>query len=282
MNQTSSTGITLGQYNIKLSTPEEIVNSRVNLSSAFNQICGDMQYGPNGVMYVSRLNSFFISAIEYPDNYGTSCKFIDTALYFDGLDHYPLSGFPQFIQSDLLPVAFTYSNACVNNPILFYTEFPNCIDSVKWWFNDPLQAPYDTSTLFNPEFQFSQAGSYEVQHISYKGSIVDTLYQKIYIEETPLEFEIEGGGVYCQGGSPNEITLSNSEIGVSYILFKDGIITETTFDGTGAELNFGEIAETGEYRIKAKRHASSCESWMDGFVSVSVSLPPSANSIKHH
>ena len=145
-----------------------------------------------------------------------------------------------------------------------------------------MQTPHDTSTLFSPSFSFSAPGSYNICHISYRNTIADTAYKEVIIGENPQQYNIVGGGAYCQGGSPNEITLSNSEVGVSYILFKDGVITETTFDGTGAELSFGEIAETGEYRIKAKRHASSCESWMDGFVSVSVSLPPSANSIKHH
>jgi hypothetical protein len=55
----------------------------------------------------------------------------------------------------------------------------------------------------------------------------------------PNVYAITGGGSYCQsvGGSP--IGISNSQLGVSYTLIKNGVPTSTIVAGTGSAISFG-------------------------------------------
>lgn len=52
-------------------------------------------------------------------------------------------------------------------------------------------------------------------------------------------FEITGGGSYCQGSGGLPVGLVNSENGVTYTLFKDGIPQVPAVVGTGAAITFG-------------------------------------------
>ena len=64
----------------------------------------------------------------------------------------------------------------------------------------------------------------------------------------PTAFEVTGGGSYCVGGEGVPVGLSDSEIGVTYSLFKDNIPQLPTIDGTGEAITFGNQV-AGTYSI---------------------------------
>jgi photosystem II stability/assembly factor-like uncharacterized protein len=63
----------------------------------------------------------------------------------------------------------------------------------------------------------------------------------------PVVYDLIGNGSYCEGETGSEITLSDSESGVSYELFKDNVTTGVVIAGTGDPVSFGFYSETGLY-----------------------------------
>jgi len=102
------------------------------------------------------------------------------------------------------------------------------------------------------------------------------------VNVNPLPVAFNVGSVsnpFCQGGSGATITLSGSEIGVSYQL-KLGTTIIGTLNGTGNALNFTGIATVGTYTIVATNTSTSCTQPINGSVVVTMSLlPVSANAI---
>lgn len=55
----------------------------------------------------------------------------------------------------------------------------------------------------------------------------------------PTAFNVTGGGAYCQGDAGLPVGLDNSESGVTYTLYKDGVAQVPTVAGTGDAITFG-------------------------------------------
>ena len=264
----------LYQYDLMAGTPAQIEASEVKISETYY---GDMLYGPDGKLYISKYG-VYLDYITYPEKKGAQCELIEDAYAVP----YIQEGLPIYIENYTEPLIFTAEHTCYGEITLFDTDYSECIDSVLWIFNDPLQTPHDTSTLFSPSFSFSAPGSYNICHISYRSSIADTAYKEVTIGENPQQYNIEGGGVYCQGGNGVQIFLDNSEAETEYTLYLNDAPTTNILTGSGAELNFGYIKEVGWYRVVAKSINSNCESTMNGEVEVHKSTPPTLNQIKFH
>jgi hypothetical protein len=55
----------------------------------------------------------------------------------------------------------------------------------------------------------------------------------------PTAYTVTGGGAYCQGSGGLPVGLSNSEVGVTYTLYKDAVAQVPTVAGTGSAITFG-------------------------------------------
>jgi gliding motility-associated-like protein len=67
-------------------------------------------------------------------------------------------------------------------------------------------------------------------------------------DDEPEDFDVTGGGSYCAGSPGVSVGLSDSELGVSYRLFRNGTATSTVVPGTGSAISFG--AQTaGTYTV---------------------------------
>lgn len=64
------------QYNLALSTPSEINNSRIELSSPQNTYFGSLQLAKNGKIYIAKEYSTFLDVIDNPDILGTACGYV--------------------------------------------------------------------------------------------------------------------------------------------------------------------------------------------------------------
>jgi len=70
----------------------------------------------------------------------------------------------------------------------------------------------------------------------------------IVLNPPPTAFNVTGGGSYCQGSGGVPVDLEDSEIGVTYTLFKDGTSQVPAVIGTGAAITFGDQL-SGTYTI---------------------------------
>ncbi len=88
----------------------------------------------------------------------------------------------------------------------------------------------------------------------------------------PVVFDLLGDGSYCEGETGSEVTLSDSESGVSYELFKDNVTTGVVIAGTGDPVSFGFFSETGLYT--ATGYTGNCFETMVGQIYVHMLPAP--------
>lgn len=70
------------------------------------------------------------------------------------------------------------------------------------------------------------------------------------IAAVPLSFDVQGGGSYCAGTNGVTISLSGSEVGVTYDLLLNGQPSGiTSISGTGSPISFNNITSAGTYTI---------------------------------
>ncbi|HRP18287.1 MAG TPA: Ig domain-containing protein, partial [Ginsengibacter sp.] len=78
-------------------------------------------------------------------------------------------------------------------------------------------------------------------------------------------YQVQGGGEYCVGATGPEITLSGSQTGVSYQLYRDGNAVGSPVPGTGSAISFGNHTVAGNYYVNA---TDPCGTEMDGDVNI--------------
>jgi len=66
----------------------------------------------------------------------------------------------------------------------------------------------------------------------------------------PLQYDVTGGGSYCEGGAGVAVGLSGSESGVTYTLIRDGLDLTPTYPGTGSAISFGNQTVAGTYTVR--------------------------------
>ncbi len=119
------------------------------------------------------------------------------------------------------------------------------------------------------------SGSYTVQAISTGGCTqMMSGEHVITVNPAPALYTVGGGGAVCTG-SPFAITLSGSQLGVSYVL-KRGTTTVSTLTGNGDNLSWGNQVLPGTYTITATN--TTCTRLM-GTVTVTLNTPPSPFSV---
>ncbi len=92
----------------------------------------------------------------------------------------------------------------------------------------------------------------------------------VTVHPLPTVFNVGGGGTIC-GSATTNITLSGSENGFTYELYRDGLILGNQQSGTGSPIQFTGIDVAGEYTIRAYNNMHpSCTLWMAGLANVNV------------
>lgn len=89
----------------------------------------------------------------------------------------------------------------------------------------------------------------------------------------PVAYAVTGTGSYCQGGVGLPVGLANSEVGVTYTLYKNTIAQVPTIPGTGAAINFGNQL-AGTYTVSGTRGAITTP--MTGSATVTENPAPAA------
>lgn len=93
----------------------------------------------------------------------------------------------------------------------------------------------------------------------------------IYVNQSPIlyQFAASNNGIYCQGTNGVELTLDNSQQGISYQLyFNNGSSGPLQF-GTGNPLTFGWVTTAGAYKVLCTVIQTQCYRYTDSiFVNV--------------
>jgi hypothetical protein len=91
----------------------------------------------------------------------------------------------------------------------------------------------------------------------------------------PIAQTVTGGGAYCAGSTGVHVGLANSQAGISYQLYRNGIPTGSMIAGTGLVLDFGLQTVAGNYAVTGYNSSTGCTNSMSGTVVVSVNPLPS-------
>ena len=89
----------------------------------------------------------------------------------------------------------------------------------------------------------------------------------------PTAYNVSGGGSYCSGGTGIAVTLSSSNVGVNYQLYRGTTLVGSPLAGTGAALNFGLQTVAGGYTVTANA-SGGCIRSMTGSATVIVNTTP--------
>ncbi|MFM7710018.1 MAG: hypothetical protein ACKO5C_03815, partial [Ferruginibacter sp.] len=143
------------QFDISLSTPAEIENSRYVIPvAAFGQPA-TLQLGPDNKIYI---NDGSVDVIDCPNLPGPNCGYRPNAIANQtagggyGLPKwvYDVSDTPTFAVNTILS-----TDTCRETPISFSIESNEEVTAVNWNFGDPNSGANNTSTLTNPNHLFS-------------------------------------------------------------------------------------------------------------------------------
>ncbi len=100
-----------------------------------------------------------------------------------------------------------------------------------------------------------------------------TLSITVNVDPFPIAYNVTGTGSYCSTGSGLAVGLDNSETGVTYELWKNGVATGTTLPGTGSSISFiNQLA--GTYTIKGTNVNGTTT--MSGSAVITAVAPPTA------
>ncbi len=90
----------------------------------------------------------------------------------------------------------------------------------------------------------------------------------VTVNPLPATYAVQGGGIFCEGGSGLPVELSDSQTGVNYQLRRDGTNVGSAVSGTGALLSFGNQSLVGNYTVIATNTTTGCTSTMTGSATI--------------
>jgi len=102
----------------------------------------------------------------------------------------------------------------------------------------------------------------------------------IAVNGSPSAYTVTGGGSYCTGSSVMpSVSLSSSNSGINYQLYRSGTATGAPVTGTGATINFGTETAAGIYTVVATDATTGCTKNMPGSATVTISPLPTVYSV---
>jgi Glycine rich protein/GEVED domain/Secretion system C-terminal sorting domain len=94
------------------------------------------------------------------------------------------------------------------------------------------------------------------------------------VNPLPTPFNVTGTGAYCTGGTGVDVGLDFSATGISYQLYRGGILIGSAVSGTGAPLDFGMQTVAAAYTVVGTNTTSLCTNNMAGSAIISVNPLP--------
>lgn len=128
------------------------------------------------------------------------------------------------------------------------------------------------SALFTSSAVYAGSYSISVIAVGLCGNSQSSPVLTGVVSVAPQIFLFEGNGSYCSGTGGAVLTLSDSQIGITYDLLLDGASTGTVIQGTGSALTWSNITQQGFYSVLA--NTGSCTQPMAGQIYVTMITAP--------
>jgi PKD repeat protein len=195
---------------------------------------------------------------------------------------------PQIVHENPLVYHMAPDTCCPGGEIFL----EGCQPGIEYelWFESPIPAeiagPLITIACdpLNPNLSFGQwwdEGTYTIKAVNPATNCFSWMEDQTFIVPAPEIYNMEPVGAGCQ---PLEIFLDNSQEGVEYRLYRNGVWIQPVVigDAAGGPISFGVMEENGLYTIHGfYTHGDSCWSVMNGFYEIvdnptayTVSPPP--------
>jgi len=223
------------QFDLSFSTTEAIQNSRTEVGNGvmYNNLA-QFQLGLDGKIYVTKGGggggSDHLGVIVNPNADADEVIWEENGLYLDGGSSF-VNATPNFIQNYFFKTSFSFDTRCQAAPIQFRVSNTHRLNSVQWFFGEG-----STSTETNPQFTYTQAGTYLVTLVAKYDGRTDVITRPI--EVNPFtSFELGNDATLCHGTK-----LSIDDNFVSYLW------------NTGDTTRWVRVDESGPYQLRVENN----------------------------
>jgi hypothetical protein len=175
---------------------------------------------------------------------------------------------------------FTYelsdTEVCFGEEVTFINHFTGTAPwTIEFMYNGVLSS---FTTSDNPEYfteVFDETTVYEPLIVTDATNCSSEINQPntIIVNPRPVAYELSSVGPYCWD-VPTTITVAGSEVGVSYLLIRDGNTPEFTVEGTGSTIEFNFIPGEGFYTVRGTNTTTDCENMMTGSIIMEIDYAP--------
>ena len=233
----------LYQFDLSLPSKNDIINTHTLLYCG-NNLLSALQLALDGRIYVSNSSSDFLGVINNPNINGESCNYLDNAVELNGRS--ATFGLPSFIQSFFV-ASLQVEDLCLGNNGNFKINTEELIEEVVWDFGDGT-----TATDFQPQHNYTKAGTYDILTTFKSGSNIFTLRETVEVYDMPI-LEKNFKWSICNNEATRLFLNSNHDAYLwstgertsEIIVDKPGIYTVTTYnfwpDGLGTCENSVDI-----------------------------------------
>lgn len=192
------------QWNLCAGSNAAIKASTIKIGTSFHFLAS-MQLGPDGKIYVSRIDTTWLGVINNPNALGLASNYVDDGVSLNGKN--AALGLPNFVSyypsQVLAPVTSTITcmNVSFNAPTISPT---NCFSatinvSYQWDFGDVASGSANISTAINPTHIFSTSGTFTASVILNYNCSTDTLYKIVTVNQLSVNSNFVN--IKCNGGS---------------------------------------------------------------------------------
>lgn len=152
---------------------------------------GAIQLAPDQKIYCSRYQTKYVARINEPNQPGISCDYEDLAVLLGPTEPQAktaMIGLPTFITSFFNNAEFTFETSCLDTITTFTIPNTNGLDYAYWNFNYPSTDPQWllTDTTFIVDFVYNAGGVFQVQLITERDNVFDTLVQSVVVSYLPV------------------------------------------------------------------------------------------------
>jgi hypothetical protein len=211
----------LAQYDICVGSASAVAASVYTITSS--NLLRTMQVGPDGKIYIARVNQQSLGVINDPNAPAPLCNYVETALAVSpktcnlGLPNFPFAYTPTLIpfthtvNSCQSIASFSAPTTVQTNTLIGCAPSGYSITSVQWNFGDPASGAANVSNLKNPSHNYSSSGNYTTTLVvNYScGKVSDTLRQTLKVVATP-SLTIAGIFTVCSGENRSYIVSGAS------------------------------------------------------------------------
>jgi PKD repeat protein len=126
----------------------------------------------------------------------------------------------------------------------------------------------DDATLPNPVATTNATRTYTLNVTDVVSGCAPVINSVVVtVNPLPTAYNVTGADYYCFGTPGITLTLSGSQLGVNYQLYKNAVVNGVVIPGTGAGLNWPNLT-TGTYTVRATNATTLCANNMNGSVTV--------------